>query len=349
MKTRAFRLMLILLAVVLSTGCALAATKKAPPKKAPAKKPAAQSTHHETVGTQQLKGEYGKFGDTYTLGKENPWNMRLNSAEYSADTIAVGDTIIYPKPDEKLLVLHYTIHNPQKSEALMRFDTLAITAVDAKDKNWEFRGDVGNETTKQAVGQQFKPAQKMDVYAVIAVPAEGEVPKIMFKSIDQLVIRYDLRGKVKGLPAPYADPSDPTGATARKVTPAEFGVFYPLGQLALKIEGTSFSDTAIGEMEIEEGGCLFIIAATAKNLDKAPTLLRFDSFNVKLKDVDGTEIQSRQDTYRASSDKAFGGDLEPGQELKFRLIMSIEKGIEPKTATVINYNADCRPIEFQLK
>lgn len=346
MKSRALNILLILLAIVLTSGCAFAA--KAKPKPKPKPKPA-QTTHHETVGTSQLQGGFGLIGHSYTLGKESPWNMQLSSAEYSVETIAIGDTIVFPTRDEKLLVLHYTVHNPQKGEALMRFDSFAITAVDAKDKNWEFNGDLGNELTRAKFDQMMKPAQKANVFVVVRVPAAGEVPKVIFKSSDQLVIRYDLRGKVKGLPAPYADPSDSTGATARAVVPAEFGVFYPTGQLAVNIEKTSFADGAIGEMDPGEDNRLFVIAMTAKNLDKIPALLRFDTLSVQLKDADGVEINATQDTYRASSDKSLSVNVDPDKEIKFRLVMSIEKGIEPKTITLGNSNGDGRQFEFQIK
>ena len=49
------------------------------------------------------------------------------------------------------------------------------------------------------------------------VPAAGVVPKLIVEREQGApVIRYDLRGKVKALPQPFADPSDTTGATARE-------------------------------------------------------------------------------------------------------------------------------------
>ena len=107
-------------------------------KKPVAKKPVAKktlSTHHETTGTEQLKGEYGLIGHTYTLGKTNPWNITLKSAEYSVSIVRSGDQAICPNREQKLLILHLTMHNPQKSLALLRFDTIHFTAVDANDKN----------------------------------------------------------------------------------------------------------------------------------------------------------------------------------------------------------------------
>ncbi len=341
MKMRTLSLLLITLAT-LST-CLAAATKKAP-----AKKPAS-TTHHETVGTQQLKGGFGLIGHTYTLGKAEPWNIRLNSADYSVDIMPIGDRTIYPKANEKLLVLHYTVHNPNKQEALMRYDAFRFTAVDAKDKNWEYAGDISSEKTKARVDQNMKPAQKMDLYTVIAVPAAGEIPKLMLISTDELVIRYDLRGKVKGLKAPYADPNDKTGATALETVQAKFGEYYPMVQFLIKVEGTGLSDQAIGEVEPDEGGRLFIVAATAKNVDVEPALLRYDTFEVQIRDTDGAEVDaSVTEVLRASSDKPLSTEVEPGQEIKFRMVFRVESGIEPKTLTVKG-EEEGRAFKYELK
>ncbi len=149
------------LATAVASSPSLGAVKKAVPKKPPAKAPAKPSaTNKATAGTTQLKGSTPKFGETWTLGKTDPWNITMKSAEYTVDQVRVGDSIYCPKANEKLLVLHYTVHNPQKSEALMRFDTLHFTVVDAKDQNWEGTGAIGAEKVCDVVEMQMKPAQK---------------------------------------------------------------------------------------------------------------------------------------------------------------------------------------------
>jgi hypothetical protein len=343
MKKRTFRLVLVLLAAFLSLGNAHAAKPKPKPKPK-----ATTSTHHETLGTQQLKGGFGEFGSTYTLGKTNPWNVRVKSAEYSVDTIAIGDRIVYPKADEKLLILHYVVHNPQQREAGMRFDTLRLTAVDAKDKNWEWRGDVGNETTGERVDQRFKPAQKMDVFAVLTVPAAGEIPKMMIQGSDELVIRYDLRGKVRGLTAPYADPADTTGATARAVVPAEYDVLYPLGPYGLQVNGTSFREEAIGNVKPDKKERLLVVDISVKNLGRRPNGLRFDTLRVTLKDADGVDIPARQDLYRSSSDTSLSVSVDPDQQIKGRLLLKINKELDPKSM-VFSYGDNGRQFEFPVR
>ena len=314
--------------IALATGSACAAKKKVT-------KPSKPTTHHETVGTEQLKGEYGEIGHTYTLGKSSPWNICLKSAEYSVDTLPVGDRIYYPNADQKLLVLHFKVHNPQKTEALMRYDTFSITAVDSHNNNWESVDDVGAEATKNRVDVEMKPAQKLDFYTAILVPAAGDIPKIIVKGSDELVIRYNLIGKVKGLSAPYADSNDKASASALKTVPSSVGAYFPTGQLAVKIDEMGYSNEKFDEDEDEGEGTgddsrCYVIKLTAKNLDKSKVLMRYDTLIVNLKDSDGSDIDWNGRMLKASSNKDLDTEIDPGQEVKFRYYFKIDSGVEPK-------------------
>jgi len=341
MKTK---LVIAILVLCLAGGSAMAA--KAKPKPKP--KPKAPTTHHETMGTEQLKGEYGEIGHTYTLGKASPWNFRLNSVEYSVDTIKLGDRIVYPNSKQKLLVLRYTVHNPQKSEAQMRFDTIRFTAVDANDQNCEYAGAIATDDGKfNTVDMQMKPAQKKDILTVIVLPAEGQVPKLMVTNYDEDgVIRYDLRGKIKPLAAPFADPKDEKGCTAVETVPAQFGTAYPLGLCSLKVEEISYRDTAIKDEEPPEGGKFLIATCTAKCLNTYDVTFRFDTFIFKVKDADGVPIDCCGNMIRASSDADLDMSLKPDQEMRFRTYIPIEKGVTPKTLTVSEEEG--RAFEYQL-
>jgi len=46
---------------------------------------------HIVQGTTQLSGENAQLGTMYTLGKTEPFNITLKSAEYSVEPILIGD------------------------------------------------------------------------------------------------------------------------------------------------------------------------------------------------------------------------------------------------------------------
>lgn len=333
---------------VSSAGVAATATKtpakpaaKAPaktpakaPAKAPAKPAATPQTPHYVQGTTQLKGEYAEFGKAYTLGKENPMNVTLKSAEYTCDTVVIGDHFYYPAANEKLLLIRYQLHNPQPRECPVHWEFFKITAVDNTNTNRDYIHDVGTESSKITLNLELKPAQKMDVYTVINVPAKGEVPKLMFKSTDDLVLRYDLKGKVKGLEAPFADPKDATRATALSKVPAKMNTYYPLGEFALRLDKLEYSKAKMGDYELEEGCRFLVLNCSVKNVTTESKPLHWETFNVELYDADGNEIEWVHDMFQNTRATSVNVDLKPDQEYKCRYFFSVPEDQQPESFSV---------------
>lgn len=341
---------LLAAAVLLTTQSAGMAAKPKPVKAKVTKKPAAKSpvkapiktpakpkseVPHVVQGTTQLKGEYAELDKAYTLGKQDPVNITLKSAEYSIDPIRIGDSTYVPGIDEKLLILHMVYHNPQPSERFVRWDSFGFTVVDPQDQNHDGLKDLGSEENKSGISMNMKPAQKMEVYGVMAVPAKGEMPKLIIKANDDLVLRYDLRGKVKGLPAPYADPADKTGATPLSRIAGQAGTYYPVGMLSFKLIKADYTDASqMGENELSEGERFFIVQFNVKNISGSDQYFRWDTFDRKLIDVDDVEVGSCIDVFQASKDKSFSNNIKPDQELTLRYLFSIPDDTDVKTFSV---------------
>lgn len=336
---------MIAMSIVLGTSMAAMAAK-AKPKPKPKPKPVVKTTNHATLGAKQMTGEYAEIGSTYTLGKDSPWNVTLKSAEYSINPVVIGEVVYYPKAGEKLLVLHLNLHNPQQQEAFARYDTFSITAVDAKNENHEFINDAGVENTKSSFSMTMKPSQKVDVYTAVAVPAAGEVPKLIIKSSDDLVLRYDLKGKLKPLPAPYADPKDATGASALSTIKGDMGAFYSLGEFSFKLEGASYSEKPVKDYDLEEGNRYVVLNAVIRNDSPIKQFYRYDSFEPKLKDADGVDVDWGQYEYLANRDTSVSLEMEPGQELKVRVLYQAPKDLAVKTFSITK--EECRTYDFDV-
>jgi hypothetical protein len=312
---------------------AQAAPAKSKAKKAPAKKPA-PTVKHYVQGTTQLSGENAQFGTTYTLCKDNPINVTLKSAEYSVAQLPIGDDIYYPNADQKLLVLHYNLHNPQKSEIGLNWSNFQITAVDSNDQNWEYIGAAGVESTKATLDMSAKPAQKIDVYTAILVPAKGEIPKLIFKAHDERVLRYDPRGKVKPLEAPFADPADKTGATALNPVPGKPGIFYPLGNWSIRFDEVSFADKALNGNEPGENSRFLVLGLTAKNSSQSRNTINWSTFQPTVTDKDGNTLSWNQDTLKSSRDETIDSDVDPGHEIKFRHYYAVPNDLPLKDYSI---------------
>ena len=301
------------------------AARKPPVHHAPAKP--------GTLGTTQMAGGDGQFGQTYTFtngGQFGPINMTLKSAEYSVERINMAPGNSYaPKAGEKLLILHYRIKNPNKSDLYYSGGTLFQT-VDANNATHDDSGDSRRESEQAKVAVSMKPGQGVDdlvTYAV--VPAKGPLQKLILQyfrvGTHDEVTRFPLGAApnlVKPIAAPYADPSDPTGATPLAVVPAKVGTTYIGGFFDMSLDSVAyapgpFSDTAAGD------GKRFLVAtvtATNKTWDK---IYFKDAFTAT---VVGSDDEKTTDyaMLLGKRDEAFGGEqVEPNESRTLRLLFQV--------------------------
>ena len=275
-------------------------------------------------GTAQMAGDWAEMGKEYSLGKGNPMNFALRSAEFVASRVRVGEKAYFPKGNEKFLVLHYTIHNPQKSEQSANWNTFDFTAVDATNQNREFSQEVGQEANSLPLGSMdLKPAQKVEVYTYIVVPAAGEIPKLIVKRGEGPVLRYDLRGKVKPLAAPIADPADATGCTALKEVPAQLGVYYPTGLFDVKVESASYTSETYADHEPQQGTRHLVLNASFKNQTGESQYVGWATFIPKVVTKGGETIAYNEYLLNASRDESLRGDVPAGQEIRGRFFFQV--------------------------
>ncbi|MBC8137912.1 MAG: hypothetical protein H8F28_18690 [Fibrella sp.] len=325
----------LLLQTALSVGPAHAQSSGKKPgtvKPKPTVQKTAKPTGTVVLGTTQLPGDFGKLGTTYTIGKSMPINFTLKSADYSVVPVTVGTNTWVPKANEKLLVLHYTIHNPLPQEQRYYWADILFTGVDAKDTNHNFIQAVVREGEVQPLSIQLKPAQKLDVSAAIMVPAEGVVPKLIVeREKGAPVIRYDLRGKVTPLPAGYGDPADTTGATALKEVPAQAGVFYPTGVFDTRLDEIAYVAGPLIKREAGEGKRFLTAIFTIKNRTASAQRYVWSDFIPDLRDADGEKVAYTQALLKPTRDETTDGELAAGEEARIRFFFPLPADVAGKT------------------
>lgn len=303
----------------------------------------------EVAGTTQLAGGEGELGKTYTLGKRDPLNFTLRSAEFTVSRVTIGTTVYAPKAGEKLLVLHYTVQNPQKQEENLSWRSFKFTAVDSKDVNQVFDSYVAREGTTESLDVSLKPAQKIDVVVVWPVPAAGVIPKLIVErggGDAAPVLRYDLRGKVKPLSAPFADPADASGSTALEEVPVKAGSYYPLKYFDLRLETVSFTTDPMNKKG-PEGGRRYLVATIAiKNAITRPVGYSWGTFKFELKDADGEKTKFNGYLIKAGRDEHAEGELKPGEEYRFRVYFELPQDLAGQTLYVAE--GDSRTYAFDI-
>ena len=300
-------------------------------------------------GTPQLAGDSGVLGQVYKLRNGSPLYFRLNSAEYTVSQVRFGNGIVIPQAGEKLLVLHFSVQNPQQDEVLLRFDSLKLTAVDAMNVNHEAKRMLGDEQTQGELNIHLKPAQRIEAYACIVVPAKGVIPKLMVLpqlDSDGPILRYDLRDQVTALPTPIADPADPSGATALEIVPAQLNAPCSLRNFDVTVESVETVTTALDAAAPPNGGSYFVVTLSCKNKTANDMMLRFDTFTPTLTDANGQQLKLGRQLLAATANSAFNQHVASGAEARVRLYFTVPKDAKLKSLAI--REATSRTYEYDV-
>jgi hypothetical protein len=320
---------------------------------------AAGNTTDAVSGATALVGGTGELGKTYTIGKRDPLNFTLKSAEFALKRMQIGSSKFEPESSEKLLILRFTVQNPQKKDLEFSTFNLRFTAVDSKDVNSspEPYGSayIAREGEFVPLKVRLKPTQKIDAYAILTVSGAGVIPKLIVQSSNnndqEPVVRYDLSKKVKALPAPYNDASDPSGATALASITAKAGVFVPMRFSSLRLDGVSFADT-FNQRAAESGKRWLVVTMTIKNDIPVggPNLDVGDcSFAVVLTASDNeTESQQRCGLalYKGGREERLRVEVAPGNESALRMVFEVPGDVTGKSLAITEEKA--RTVAFDL-
>lgn len=296
--------------------------------------PAQAATTPQTpaiLGTVPLAGVDARPMQAYTVGKGSPLNFTLQKAEYSVGRVVIGQSVVTPNADQKLLVLHFQVANPQKQDVYLNGQSLTFTAVDAQNTNRPAYGYLGRVGGGEAVGLHLKPSQKLDVFTVVVVPAAGPVPKLIVEREQGAgVLRYDLRQVAAPLAAPYADPGDKSGATALNAVPAVPGRSYPLENFDLRLETLSFSDEKLDGRTPRLGSRFLVATVLLKNQAPRESYLGLQTFMPEIQDADGERLRYLT-VLKASRDEGPSQQIAPGAEYRVRYVFEVPVGAPLRT------------------
>jgi hypothetical protein len=291
-------------------------------------------TNTPTVqGTTQQNGGEGVLGQTYTLckGTDSAINYSITKLEYSVGNYLYdgGDKDDLLGSDKKALIISATVQNPTNTEQYVSGGKIRFSGVDSKNQNVEGDGYWYEQGTMRGISINLRPAQKVNIYTRVVMDRDVSLPKLIVDDCNNAVWRYDLRGKVTPIPAPFADPSVADGSSALLFFPAQYGVYYP-GRTNFKLDRVEYSTAPwFDGSTAPEGGRWMILYFTVKNTTKAPIGI-YGVGGLSFLDQDGISSRISDWAYFANRDSAFSLELQPNQELALRALIEVEKGIQPK-------------------
>lgn len=338
------RRILLISACLLCVMPTLAAKPKAKPKaKAPTVKTKTQVAPPVRVvkGTTQLAGDNAQFGVTYTLGASNPINVSVSSIEYTLGPVIFAETTYTAEAGKKLMLVHFSLQNPNSTDWFVGANQLTVTAVDSKNGNSEQILHWAIEETSDNADMQLKPGQRVNLKLLISVPDSDDIPKLMFICDDRTVLRYNTAGKVKALPARVADPKDPKGYTPYDVIPSKIGgEFIPMRSFAIRVDKVGLNP------ETAENGPKYVVTATLLNQTKADEILYGAMFTCTLNDTDGGQLNYDTVLWAASADRNLETTVKAGQQITVRLPFTPNEGGTVATLTIDDGLS--RPVSWKL-
>jgi hypothetical protein len=296
--------------------------------------PAAQ----EQVLPADGKGEWGK---TYSIRQGEPLYFTLQSAEYILDPVNIGNKGYSSRADEKQMLLHFTVQNPGTADRLCRYDQLIISATDESGNVHVQRQGWGFEGSKAIIQNNLAPKQQVSLYCLIPVPAKGEPLTINIKSNrtgDGPELKYDVHGHIPALQAPFADASDPNGATVLEKVQAKTQTFYPCDFFSINLENMAYTTNAIGNVTLSMGQRIFSCTMSVKNNFPDEHLLRYDTIQPVLISSNGQTLAVKGMTFENST-QAVGQALPGGEQLRVRIYFVVPDGFTPSQLQIKERNS----------
>lgn len=292
------------------------------------------------LGTKQLPGDFGKLGTTYTLGKESPLNVTLTGAEYTTDhwvyeSAFSGVLHGQPKAEEKTLLLKLTVQNPTQQPLSLSPGGLKLTAVTPDSTGSERSALINPKTAKECLNLPLKPGQKVDVIALVTVPAKEPIHKLLIQREDGTpVVRYDLTGKITALPAWGG-----AGAESKDTIVGIRDCVMPVAWFELGLRGLEWSEAKIDGDEEPGEGNHFLVAHLSFQALADKIGLNFGTFDMTLTTEDGQKIVKEAPGgiggfLLETRLTPFAGELDKGQKQNIRVFFRVAKDAKPKTITI---------------
>ena len=227
------------------------------------------------------------------------------------------------------------MQNPTQQPLALNPGELKLTAVTPDSTSSEKFVLINPKTTKECLNLPLKPGQKLDVIALVTVPAKEPIHKLIVQREDgTAVVRYDLTDKITALPS-WAG----TGAVSKEVIAGIRDCVMPTGWFDLGLRGLEWSQAKIDGDEEPGEGNRFLVAHLSFASLAEKIGLNFGTFDMAVTTDDGQKIVKETpggtggfllETRLAS----FSGELNKGEKQNIRVFFRVPRDANPKTITI---------------
>ena len=287
-----------------------------------------------------MAGSAGAIGAPVRVGR---YQMILTGASFATRLATVDNTYLAEK-GKKLLILNFTVQNPGKVDLGYDWSSIAFSVVGAGTDNFEYENAVFNPEKLSGVNVELKPAQKIPLIAFIQVPANDPIPKLIAKSENAPVVRYDLKGKVKKYTGPYASAD---GVTVLENGVGKLGEKAEAGLFDISVDKVEEASGPLGNIEAPEGRKLVVVSVTYTNPTKQDQALDWGAYEGAMVDANDESFEWVNDLLRGVGNEPLNTTLKPGQTVKGRMVFFASKDATPAKLT-LSYGGGNRSLVYKL-
>ena len=314
------------------------------PKTKPTTKPAQTAP---TLGTVQLPGDNGKVGVTYQLGaKGRELHFTLDSATVGMNFSAPEDSLAAGE-NQRILILNFTVQNPQKEEMGLSATTFGFTAVSPDDENFKFSGYILGLPKKGKISQSLKPAQKVKCVVAFPIYATGPVTKVMVNKGDATpILRYDLTGKLDKMESAFSKDGIDLDQTTKFPALAK-GEAVDIGEFGVTYNGWEFTNEKIKGYAPSKGFKYLVLKTSFKNLVAKDAFLSFAYFDYSVTDGSGQKLPWNRDILFEGSDTSIYQKLVFGEDdIKGRVYFQVPETMTSFSASLTHVSSK-RKVKLQ--
>lgn len=274
-----------------------------------------------TLGTPQLPGDNGKLKTIYQLGeKGSELHFTLDSAAVALHYAAPDDMFIAGK-GQRLLILNFTVQNPQTKEMKLGAKSFAFTAVSPDDENYEFNGYLLHGTKKTHLDQSLKPAQKVKCIVVFAIHESGPINKLMVQRGNAPLVRYDLTGKTDKMTSVFSTDGIDAKSNGGQIM---VGHGFDMKGFGIKLTAIVPETGKIKGYEPYKDYTYIVLTFQFTNKLERPNQVGFQYFTPELKDSSGQVISWNRDFLAPSADETMAQAVAPGEMIHARYYFMVK-------------------------
>jgi len=272
-------------------------------------------------------------GKATPLGAASRLQFTFQEAEYAIGVQRSPDAAT-TSSREKLLIVLYTVRNDSGKDQWVSHKDIRLSAIDTHGRAHEEVGESRVQGTLEPAATILKPGLSIKAYSAIRMPGVGEVRMLLVERLRDLgpVLEYDLEGRIRALPAPVADPADPTGSTARTDVPARIGEVYADSTCDFQVERIDRSFEALYQGRAPGKGEVYVtlLLILENRMARSMPISRGNFMYCKLEDSSGLS-HAPIDLLGVTGIPAKGGTLEPGRGAMLYLLYRIPEKLQPRS------------------